>query len=281
MGLLDALRNNDTERYDSSNRPHPLVEEVLAVIKYRELIYQFVSRSVKTRYKRSALGVIWTMLNPLLTMIVLTIVFSNLFQVQIKHFPIYILSGQVVWIFFSSVTSGAMGEMVWSGDLLKRIYVPKSVFVMSAVGTALVNIGLSLVPLLVISLVLGVRVSFALLIWPISILLLSIFSMGVGFLLSTTAVYFADMLPVYDVLLTIWLYATPIIYPLEIIPAGWLWLFKLNPLYYLVEAFRIPLLYGILPTKGIWIPAIISSLFALIIGGWIFTSRAREYVYHI
>jgi ABC-type polysaccharide/polyol phosphate export permease len=221
------------------------------------------------------------MLNPLLTMVVLTIVFSSLFRFQIENFPIYILSGQVVWIFFSSVTSGAMGEMVWSGDLLKRIYVPKSIFVMSAVGTALVNIGLSLIPLLVISLVVGVRLTVSLLIWPFSILLLSIFSMGIGFLLSTTSVYFADMLPVYDVLLTIWLYATPIIYPLEIIPDNWLWLFKLNPLYYLVETFRFPLLYGVLPDKDIWLPAIIFSVLAAVIGGWIFTSKAREYVYYI
>ncbi len=281
MKFTESLRINTDEIYDSSKRPHPLVEEILAIYKYRELIYQFVSRSVKTRYKRSALGVIWTMLNPLLTMVVLTIVFSSLFKFQIEHFPIYILSGQVVWIFFSSVTSGAMGEMVWSGELLKRIYVPKSVFVMSAVGTALVNIVLSLIPLLAISLVVGVRLTFALLIWPLSILLLSIFSMGVGFLLSTISVYFADMLPVYDVILTIWLYATPIIYPLEIVPKSWLWFFKLNPLYYLVEAFRIPLLYGIVPTRGIWIPATICSFFVIIVGGWIFTSKAREYVYHI
>ena len=197
------------EIYDSSDRPPLFWQELLALVKYRELIVQFVSRSVKTRYKRSVLGVVWTMLNPLLTMIVLTIVFSSLFRFQIENFPIYILSGQMVWIFFSSVTSGAMGEMVWSGDLLKRIYVPKSVFVVSAVGTGLVNIGLSLLPLLGIALVLGVRVNFAILVWPLAIFLLSLFSLGVGLLLSTISVYFADMLPVYDVLLTIWLYATP------------------------------------------------------------------------
>jgi ABC-2 type transport system permease protein len=100
-------------------------------------------------------------------------------------------------------------------------------------------------------------------------------------LLSTISVYFADMLPVYDVILTIWLYATPIIYPLEIVPEKWLWFFRLNPLYYLVEAFRFPLMYGIVPTRGIWIPAIVFSLLVVIVGGWIFTSKAREYVYHM
>jgi ABC-type polysaccharide/polyol phosphate export permease len=278
---MQRLQSRTDDVYDSTRRPPPLVEEMIALVKYRELIYQFVSRSVKTRYKRSALGVVWTMLNPLLTMVVLTIVFSSLFRFQIEHFPIYILSGQVVWIFFSSVTSGAMGEMVWSGDLLKRIYVPKSVFVMSAVGTALVNIGISLVPLIVISLLVGVKITWSILVWPVSILLLSIFSMGVGFILSTASVYFADMLPVYDVILTIWLYATPIIYPLEIVPESWLWLFRLNPLYYLVELFRLPLLNGVVPSYEIWIPAILSSVLTLMIGGLIFTSRARDYAYHV
>jgi ABC-2 type transport system permease protein len=174
-----------------------------------------------------------------------------------------------------------MGEMVWSGDLLKRIYVPKSVFVMSAVGTALVNIGISLVPLIVISLIVGVKISWAILVWPVSILLLSIFSMGVGFILSTASVYFADMLPVYDVILTIWLYATPIIYPLEIVPESWLWLFRLNPLYYLVELFRLPLLNGAVPSYEIWLPAILSAFLTLMIGGLVFTSRASDYAYHL
>jgi len=281
MKLVESFRNSSNEIYDSSKRPHPLGEEILAVIKFRELIYQFVSRSIKTRYKRSALGVIWTMLNPLLTMVVLTIVFSSLFRFQIENFPIYILSGQVVWIFFSSVTSGAMGEMVWGGDLLKRIFVPKSVFVLSAVGTAVVNIGISLIPLLAISLILGVKLTFALLVWPLSILLLSFFSMGIGLLLSAMSVYFADMVPIYEVLLTIWLYATPIIYPLEIIPEQWIWLFKLNPLYYLVEIFRLPLLYGIVPGLGLWIPAVLVSFLALILGGLIFTNKARDFAYHM
>ncbi len=275
------INKNPANVYDSSKRPHPLLEELFDLIKYRELIYQFVSRSVKTRYKRSALGVVWTLLNPLLTMIVLTIVFSNLFRFQIENFPIYILSGQVIWLFFSNVTSIAMGEMVWSGDLLKRIYVPKSVFVVSAVGTALVNIGFSLIPLLIIAMILGVRVNLSLLFWPLSIFLLSIFSMGIGLLLSTASVYFADMLPVYDVILTIWLYATPIIYPLEIIPEKWIWLFKLNPLYYLVEVFRIPLLLGTTPSLQIWFPATIFSFAALIIGGFVFTSKSRDYAYHV
>jgi len=267
--------------YDSSSKAHPFIEEVQALKAYRGLVVQFVARAIKTRYKRSVLGVVWTMLNPLLTMIVLTVVFSQLFSIQIENFPVYVLSGQLVWIFFSTTTSGAMGEMLWSGELIKRIYVPKSVFAMAAIGTGLVNFLLSLLPLLLIALVLGVKLSPALLTWLLTILLLSIFSLGLGLLLSTATVYFADMLPVYNVLLTIWLYATPVIYPMEIVPQQWHWLFRINPIYYFVEAFREPLLIGVVPGWEIWLPAMGFALGTFLVGGLVFTARSSEYAYRL
>ena len=281
MMLKRRFSSFSEEIYDSASRPHPILEEILALIEYRELIIQFIARTIKTRYKRSILGVAWTMLNPLLTMVVLTIVFSNLFRIEIINFPIYVLSGQIIWIFFSSVTSGSMGEMVWSGDLLNRIYVPKSVFAVASVGTGLVNLVLSIIPLVGIALVLGMKLSFVLLAWPFVILLFSIFCLGASLFLSTLAVYFADMLPVYEVILTIWLFATPIIYPVEIVPQQWLWIFKLNPLFYFVEAFRIPLLYGLAPGRGLWIPAIIMALVSITVGGLLFTAKSSEYAYRL
>ena len=267
--------------YDSARTAHPLVEELRALIAYRELVVQFILRSVKTRYKRSLLGVVWTLLNPLLTMLVLTVVFSHLFRIQIANFPVYVLSGQLVWIFFSSTTSAAMGEMLWSGELLKRIYVPKSVFAVAAIGTGLVNLLVSLLPLLAIALILGVRLTPALLVWPLAVLLLAIFSLGLGLLLAAATVYFADMLPVFNVLLTIWLYATPVIYPPEIIPLQWRWMIRYNPLYYLVEIFRQPLLDGMVPGWDFWLPALGFALGILLCGGLFFTSKADEYAYRL
>lgn len=275
----DSQINN--ELYDSSKRPHPLLEELIALVKYKELVIQFVSRAIKTRYKRSMLGVIWTMLNPLLTMVVLTIVFSSLFKFSVKNYPVYVLTGLVLWSFFSSTTSAAMGEMIWSGSLLSRIYVPKSVFAVSAVGTGLVNLLLSLIPLFGIALILGVKIHTSILIMPLAILILAIFSLGIGLLLSTAAVYFADMLPVYEVMLTIWMYSTPIIYPIEVVPRNLVWILKLNPLYYLVEIFRKPLFDGIVPDVRIWIIASLSAVLVLILGGWIFTAKSNEYAYRL
>jgi len=269
------------EYYDSAQRPFPALEEILALIKYRELIRQFVSRSIKTRYKRSVLGILWTLLNPLLTMVVLTIVFSQLFRFSVENYPIYVLCGLVVWNFFSSVTNGAMSDMLWSGNLLGRIYVPKSVFAVSATGTGLVNLFLSLIPVFAIALILGIRITPAILVMPFAILILAIFSLGVGLILSTAAVFFADMEPVYSVLLTIWFYATPIIYPVEVIPEQFQWLIRLNPLYYMLAIFRDPLYLGTVPDLSYWLISTSFALLLVIVGAYVFTSKSSEYAYRI
>jgi ABC-type polysaccharide/polyol phosphate export permease len=269
------------EYFDSANRPSPILEEILALFKYRELIRQFVSRSIKTRYKRSVLGVLWTLLNPLLTMIVLTIVFSQVFRFSVEYYPVYVLCGLVVWNFYSSTTSGAMSDMLWSGNLLGRIYMPKSVFAVSAVGTGLINLLLSLIPVFLIAIILRVQFTPALFVMPISILILAVFALGFGLTLSTAAVFFGDMEPVYNVVLTIWFYATPIIYPLEVIPEQFQWLVRLNPLYYLLIIFRDPLYLGTVPEAGIWLIAGLLAIVMLIIGATIFTSKSNEYAYRI
>jgi len=267
------------ETYDSSKRPNPLMEEFLTLFKYRDLVYQFVASSIKTRYKRSLLGVAWTLLNPLLMMIVLTLVFSNLFKFTLVHYPVYVLSGLIAWNFFSSATIQAMQGMIMSGGLLNRIYVPKSVFTVSALGTGLVNLGFSIIPLLAIALILGVRMNLALLVMPVAVLLLAFFVLGMGLILASAAVYFADMLPVYEVILTLWMYATPIIYPPEVLPPKWLWLFKLNPMYHLVQIFRRPIYEGVVPDWKEWVFAAATALAVFIIGSLIFTSKINEYAY--
>jgi ABC-type polysaccharide/polyol phosphate export permease len=278
---VEANVQYSEEIYDSARRPHPLIDELLALIKYRELVYQFTARSITARYKRSIIGVAWTMLNPLMTMIVLTLVFSQIFKWNVPFYPVYVLSGLIVWGFFSHTTSSAMGEMIWSGGLLNRIYVPKSVFAVSAIGTGLVNLGLSLVPLLLIAFILGTKMSFALLVLPFAVFLLALFALGVGLILATAAVYFADMIPVYEVVLTIWFYATPIIYPIEIVPTNLLWLFRLNPMLYLLQIFRDPLYNGVVSSWEVWAIAAGSAVIAFLAGGLIFTSKSNEYAYRI
>ena len=281
MNILRKQSLQSDEYFDSASRPSPIVEEILALIKYRELVYQFVSRSIKTRYKRSVLGVFWTLLNPLLTMIVLTIIFSQVFRFSVDNYPIYVLCGLVIWNFYSNATSGAMSDMLWSGSLLGRIYMPKSVFAVSAIGTGLINLLISLIPVFIIALVLRVQITPAILVMPFSVFLLAIFSLGFGLTISTAAVFFGDMEPVYNVLLMIWFYATPIIYPIDVIPEQFQWLIRFNPLFYFLTIFREPLYNGTVPDLSFWVISSLLALGMLVIGAYTFTSRTNEYAYRI
>jgi ABC-type polysaccharide/polyol phosphate export permease len=157
--------------------------------------------------------------------------------------------------------------------------VPTSVFAVSAIGVGLVNLGLSVIPLFLIGIFMRTPITPAILVMPFAVLLLILFSLGVGLILETAAVYFADLLPFYEVLLMLWMYCTPIIYPLEILPAQLPSLFKLNPMYYFVTLFRTPLYTGEIPPLNDWLIAGALALGAFILGTLIFTAKSNEYAY--
>ncbi|UCC75882.1 MAG: ABC transporter permease [Anaerolineales bacterium] len=271
----------DVPVYDSARRPPPVMEELLAAWRYRDLVVQLVRRDVVARYKRSLLGVAWTMLNPLGTMIVLTVAFSQVFGAT-RSYPGYLLVGLLAWNFFAQTTLAAMRQLVWGGSLMQRIYIPKSLFTISAVGTGLVNLLLSLVPLVAVMLVTGLPIRPAALFLPVSILLLAACALGVGLLLSTAAVYFPDVIDMYQMALTAWMYLTPVIYPEEIIPESIrFWLLNLNPAYHLIKLFRQPLYYGMLPTPMRLACATVVGLGALAIGWLVFTGKADDFAYRI
>jgi ABC-type polysaccharide/polyol phosphate export permease len=266
--------------YDSSIHKIPALEEIREIKRYKYLILQLTRRDILARYKRSFLGVAWTMINPLGMMIVLSIVFSQLFS-AVESYPAYILSGLVAWTFFAQSTNAAMTGLVWGGSLIQRIYIPRTAFGVSAIGTALVNLLISLVPLLAVMMVTKVAIRFSILFLPVSIILLACFALGVGLILSTMAVYFPDVAEMYQIILLAWMYLTPIIYPEEIFPPNLNWILKLNPMYYLVNLFRVPLLDGRIPTFEEILPAALCGVVALIIGWIFFTSKSDEFAYRI
>jgi ABC-type polysaccharide/polyol phosphate export permease len=275
------MNQNSSELiYDSSKRKSHPVEEFLALIRYRDLVIQLVRRDLVSRYKRSVLGVTWTMLNPLGTMLILTIVFSQVFN-QSSNYPVYILTGLTVWNFFSQVSSACMGSMVWGSSLFDHIYLPRTAFVISSVGTGVVNFFFSLVPLFLIMLLLGAPIHITILALPISMLFLTAFTTGVGLILSTYVVYFQDIREIYPILLTAWMYLTPIIVPKDVLGkiAGGI-ILKINPFYYIVDLFHQMILEGVLPTGvEILLAAVIS--FAMLFAGWfLFTNRADRLAYY-
>lgn len=270
-----AVRS-DAGVYDSSRLPPAALRELYELVRYRDLLVQLISRDVRTRYKRSVLGVAWTMLNPLLMMAVLTLVFSQLFRAEVPHYAVYLLSAQLIWTFFAQTTTQAMNHLVWGGALITKIYLPRTVFAVSQIGTGIVNLFLALVPLALITIASGASLTWAVLWLPVPMVLTACFALGIGLLLSTLVVPFPDVAEMYQVILTAWYFLTPIIYPLSVLPESDRWLMNLNPVYHLVEAFRAPIYAGAGPEPGALVVAAVVALLTLAAGWFVFTSAADE-----
>ena len=268
----------DVPIYHSARRGLITIEELREVLRYRNLIYQLVRRDIVARYKRSILGISWTMLNPLGMMIVLTFVFSNMFH-MVKGYPAYVLSGLLAWTFFSQTTNAAIQSLVWGGEFFQRIYLPRSIFAISSIGTGLVNLLLSMIPLLIVMLVVGVPIRWTILLSPVAIILLAFFALGVGLLISCLAIYFPDVVDMYQIILMAWFYLTPILYPFEIIPERFRSLMYLNPMLSFVNLFRIPIYDGRLPTAGDLVPAFAAALVTVSLGWWVFARKSDEFAY--
>lgn len=278
--MTDTFENIEFT-YDSRNRKHPAIEELLDIIKYWDMVVQFVRRDIVSRYKRSMLGVVWTMLQPLGMMVVMGIVFSALFS-HLEGYVAYVLSGLIAWTFYSQSTSSAIYQIVWGGILIRRIHIPSTSFSISSIGTGLVNLVLSLLPLMIIVLIVGRPITWSLFFLPIAILLLTAFALGVSLILSTFTVYFPDVKEMYQIILQAWMYATPIVYPVDILPEKYrFWILHLNPMYYLIDMFRAPIYEGTLPSLSVTIPGTLIALGTLLVGWIYFSNKSHEFAYKV
>ena len=275
-------KTNQVPIYDSDRQGSAALEELRAIFNYRYLVVQFVRRDILTRYKRSVLGVAWTMLNPLGTMLILTIVFSQAFGGSQEGYAAYVLSGLIAWNFFAQSSNAATLHLVWGGSLLKKIYIPRTSFAVSATGTGLINILFSLIPLLIVMLITGVPIRWTIIFIPIPILFLAMFALGVGLLISTMAIFYADIAEMFQIALTAWMYLTPIIYSPEILPEVYrFWITRLNPMFYLVELFRMPIYYGKVPDLSLVLIAGGISIVTLFAGWIYFTGKSDEFAYRV
>lgn len=269
------------EIYDSSDRKLILLDEVRELVRYRDLLFQLISRNLKTRYKRSVLGIVWTMVHPLMMMIVLTLAFSHVWRIELPNFSVYVLSGLLLWNFFSQTTNSAMSELLWGGRLLHRIYIPKGVFAVTALGTGLVNLCLSLPALFIIMLANGLTPRAPIIFVPVAILLVSMFTLGCGLLLSTLVVFFADTYEMFQIVLLSWFYLQPIMYPIWIIPESYRWLFAFNPMSYFLTIFRTPIYDGLWPPAQDVAIAAALAVSVLTLGWWVFTRKADQFAYYV
>jgi ABC-2 type transport system permease protein len=269
------------ERRNIAGQPLRWTAELRDVARQSSLLVELVHRDLTVRYKRSFLGFFWTMLHPLLLMLIFVVIFSTLFGPRAPHYETYFLSAYVAWNFFSQTAVNAMAGVAWNGPLMKRVRVPPSIFTLSTTVSGLVNLGLSLIVLFAIMLIVGAPLRPALLFLPASLLLVGIFTLGVSLALTAVSVVFGDVREMVQAGLPALMYLTPIIYPISVVPERYRWLIKLNPMTYIVEIVRDPIYYGIIPSRATLLVATVVSLGALAVGWMIFRHMAPRFHAHL
>jgi len=248
---------------------------------YRSLLYQLVKRDFKAKYKRSVLGILWTILNPLFTMLILTAVFSTLFRFDIENYPVYLLAGQLIFNFFSEATSLSMHSILGNAAMIKKVSIPKYIFPVSRVLSSLVNCLFSLLALLLVMLITKATFYWTIIFAVVPTILVTLFSMGVGLLLSSMIVFFRDVGHLYSIFLTAVMYLTPIFYPISIIPETVAPLIYANPIYYFVDYFRCVTIYGMMPTMEQNIICGLLATVSLVVGLFFFYKRQDRFILYL
>ena len=247
---------------------------------YRSLFKQLVLRDIKLKYRRSFLGYLWSILSPLLIMLVLVLVFSNIFRFDIPNFPVYLLIGQTLFNFMTESTTSAIFSITGNAALIKKTYVPKYIFTLAKITSSLVNMLFSMAALLIVVLFTGVRLTPWALLFPLVLVELYVFCSGLGLLLAAANVFFRDIQYIYGVITTAWMYLTPIFYPIEILPdilrtavTNW------NPMYIYITQLRDMILYGQAP--GQMFIGFAFGLVFLVLGTWFFLRKQDEFILYI
>ena len=250
-------------------------------MKYRNLLKQLVIRDIKVKYKHSMLGILWSVLNPLLTMLVISIVFSKVFASSVQNFPLYLISGNIIFSFFSEATSMSMTSIIGNAQLIKKVYIPKYIFPVSRNISSFVNLIFALIAVVIIMIITKVEISLAILFMPIVLILLLIFTMGFSLILTSYAVFFRDIIHLYSVLIMLLMYLTPLFYPEEIIPQQYQIFLYLNPIYYYVKSFRLTILYGQMPSLQLVLTCCAIAFSTLFIGLWVFYKKQDKFILYV
>lgn len=250
-------------------------------LKFQPLLSELVARDVKIKYRRSILGVLWTLLNPLCMMVILSVVFSNIFKFDIENFPLYVLSGQVVFNFFNDATTSSMTSIINNAALLKKVYVPKYLFVLARVFSSFINLMASYTALLLVMVAVRTELYWTVLLSFIPLLMVVVFSLGVGMFLAAMTVKFRDIMHLYSVFTTGLMYLTPVIYPMSMLPGKIKTIVLLNPLTNYLEMFRNLIFNNTLPSIGTLVLGIAEGIVAMALGLYVFYKNQDEFILNI
>lgn len=243
---------------------------------YWFVISELTGREIKRKYSRSKLGILWSVLNPLLHMVVLSLIFSTMFKRSIENFPVYYLCGNVLWTLFTTATNTAMTVLVDNKQMLIKVKIPMQVFVVSRVYTALVNFGYSLIAFVPILLFFKVPLKVSVLFIPVIVLFQLMFTLGFSYILSVGYVLFGDVKHLYGIVLTLWMYLSALFYPTENLPVAMKTVVANNPIYTYIDSLRWIVLEGVLPPANTMIKMVIWSVSVYFIGTHIFNSSKNK-----
>lgn len=243
---------------------------------YAFVIKQLTSREIKRKYSRSYLGIVWSVLNPLLSMAVLSLIFSQLFRRSIENYPIYYLTGYILWQTFTESTNAAMTTLVDNKMLLLKVKFPMELFILTRVYTALINLVYSLAAYAMMLVVFQVTPKWTMLLSPAIILCLLLFSLGMSYMLACAYVFFGDVKHLYSVALTLWMYCSAIFYPVEQLQGFIRIVIANNPLYAYIHCLRKAVMYGQLPTAGEWLQMILWGVLLYLIGYGVFRKSKNK-----
>ncbi|MFR5856834.1 MAG: ABC transporter permease [Bacilli bacterium] len=251
--------------------------------KYGFLLQQLVSRDFKVKYKRSVLGIVWSLLYPVLTMAVMALVFTRMFKFSTPgvNYLVYLMSGLVIFNYFSEASNLAMSSVVANFSLINKVYIPKYIFPISKCVFVGINFLLTLIPLYAIIFITGTGINIYHFLLPYAFLCMFIFTVGFGLILSTVSVFLRDMFYIYGVVLTLWTYMTPIMYDIAIISGPLQTIFKLNPLYWFIYFARDIILYNQVPGINVWIYCGLFAVVFLVLGIIIFKKNQDKFIYYV
>ncbi len=249
--------------------------------KYGFLIRQLVARDFKVRYKRSVLGVFWSFLNPMLTMAVQYMVFSQLFKSDIENYPVYLLSGLVVFNFFNEGVGQALGSIVYNAPLITKVYIPKYIYPVTKVLSSGINLAMSLLPLVVMAVLTGERVTRAYLMLPYLLACVMVFTAGFGMVLAAGMTFFRDVQFLWSIVSMLWMYLTPLFYPVSIVPEAFRRVIMCNPMYLFVDAVRDIVMRGVVPGPAVLARCMAAALAMLAVGSIIFKKTQDQFIFYI
>lgn len=240
------------------------------------LLKQLVKRNLTSKYKDSVLGIFWSFINPLCIMLIFTAIFSVLFRFQIKNFPVYFLTGRVVYDFFIAATNGAMRSVRGNAGILKKIYVPRYMFAVASISYEFINFLISLVILFLVMIITGAQFHITTLFAIVPLILLILMITGVGLILAVLHTYFSDVGYIYSIFTLLLMYASALFYPMEIVPADIQMIFTLNPMYVVITSFRDTIMYGILPEISSLIYLAVFSIMIFGVGFLLFRIHEKK-----